>query len=173
MTNSCWSARPLGNGSCRLKEAVQNWHAAPMSIAARDKRAISQLAAWISAIFPPTALNFLTAYFVFIISSFEYSRMASMQIVLSLPRAWQIGERKLVWTSFGFGCFRHLPPHSGRPGWELKYSETIRPQPGRGETPPTSHCSFHLKPCAAEGKLCFSPEAWGDVCCTEVESSWN
>lgn len=32
LTNSCCTDRPLGVASCRSREPVQNWHAAPRSI---------------------------------------------------------------------------------------------------------------------------------------------
>lgn len=156
MTNSCWTVWPLGDDSCRLREPVQNWHAAPISIAERDEKAISQLASWISAIFPHTALISMQPH---LISPDSILWFCSILIWIhqlpadwptckytSLSSAWHMGERK------GLVAFAACPRDQvAQVGTWLKYCEIIRPQPGRGQTQPTSYCSFHLKLCAREG----------------------
>lgn len=132
-----------------------------MSIAARDKRAISQLASWILAIFPQTALNVKqllaaldlvwqhTLFLLYLhLSAATASGAAYMQIllaVISLTARWEETGLNRFW----FGCCPLV--QVTQVGKWLKYSETIRPRPGRGETQPISYCSFHLKLCAGEG----------------------
>lgn len=152
MTKSCWTAPLLGNDSCRSKEPLQNWQAAPMSIAARDKGAISQLASWIWAIFPQTAC-----------SSWQHTLFLQFHHlnVKQTPADWptcKCSSQLPAWPFF----FYHLPSYSESlsVGKWLKCSRTIRPQPGRWRTQPASYCSFHLKLCEGEGNYA-SPQRPG------------
>ncbi len=73
-----------------------------------------------------------------------------MQILHTLTSLTNRREENDPGRLFGLDVFATCPlvAQVGKP---FKYSETIRPQPGRREAQPTSYCSFHLKLCAGEG----------------------